>query len=387
MLTATDNTNNTKEEAETTTMRTVPSTLEEANSAIDDNHHDIAEQGLSSPMTTVKNKTNKDILPVNGKYFAYFGLFVLFVDWTSVILFILAMKHVGLKNWKWNRNPVAMAYDSDYLRAQQDPEMSAQRSLNVHVVAAFSGLLIAVFQIVFTLYFHRPPQKDQHGQNTSKEGEANMAASTTTAKRSYFFIKDATARYFHRNVGRMLIIMWLFVYVTGIIYFITATTNYGTRDHKEASQEWSKRVFKIFLFLYTGSLSLANFVVGYWAVAIRKVKDYMLHKSCMGFALVSPSGIAYGKIIISAVQLSIGPRCLLNGDNIVLCLSIGFVFQFFLLTSTMYLYDRRLFQLQSVKWNMIGYLILCLLLCSGTAISLLSSPSGEEVDDVDKSCF
>lgn len=102
-------------------------------------------------------------------------------------------------------------------------------------------------------------------------------------------------------------------------------------------------------------------------------KDYMLHKSCMAFAIVSSGAVTYGKIIISLFQLYIGPECFLDYKAIQTCVTIGFVFQLFLLLGTIRLYDTQIFHLKSVRWNLIAYLILCFILFCMTIVGYLFS--------------
>ena len=181
----------------------------------------------------------------------------------------------------------------------------------------------------------------------------------------------------------MLVVMWFFIYVTGIIYYVTATSNFGIRDPELSSDSRSERIAIIFLFLFGASWSLGNMIVGYWAVAIKKEKDYMLHKCCMSFSFVFISGLGYGKTILLATQLYLGPHCLVGARGLGASYTIGYVLQLIVMIVSIYLYDKRIFQLKCVKWNLFGYFLSCCLFCFATAISF-SSSSAEEgcIDEI-----
>ena len=311
-----------------------------------------------------------DLLPINGNCFAYIGLFYLFIDWISYIPFIPAIKNIGFKDYKWNANPAASFNNHNYSFAQLDPERFTRRTFNVHALAGFGILFAIIFQLVFTLYFRRPQQKQQ--QQKEEDGQEN---STTTRNSPFSCLTDNTARYLHRNLGRMLIVLWFFVYISGNVYFVTVITS----QDKET-------VAAVAVFLYSGTISIANVMVGYWAVAMKKdKKDYLLHKICMGFAIISPSGISYGRIVVMILQCYLaagdsshhryGENCLLDQQILFDCFVAGYMLHFLILTMVLYLHDKRfLFQVKAVQWNLLAMFLLSSLLCAvAVVMNLLSS--------------
>ena len=343
--------------------------------------YDNAEQGLSSSTgndtkSTATDMKEKDLPPINGNCFAYIGLFYLFVDWVSYIPFIPAIKNIGFRHHKWNGNPVASIYDHNYSFAQSDPEPSTRRSLNVHAMAGFVVLFVAIFQLLFTFYFRRPQQQQQQQQEDEDE-DKEQGNSTTTRNSSFSSFADSTARYLHRNLGRMLIVAWFFVYVSANVYFVAVIAN-----------KQMGKITAVIVFLYVGTISIVNIIVGCWAVATKQAKDYMLHKVCMGFAIIAPSGISYGRIVIMILQLYLGRRheenCLLDSQILFDCFVVGYMLHFFLLTTVLYLYDKRfLLQFKSIQWNLFGIFFMTFVLCTVAVMNFSNSSFSMETMCID----
>lgn len=175
------------------------------------------------------------------------------------------MKRIGLlQKWKWNRNPIATIYDHDQVR--QDPESSARRTLNVHAVAGFGALFVAVFQIAITLFFyhHHQQQKKSTGgdRTTTTSTTAAMTFNTKSTSSTSSSITDTMTRRVHCYMGRAIVIVWLFVYITGIVYFVTATTYFGIKDQEELPKKLG-RMLTILVFMYVGTISIVNAMIGY----------------------------------------------------------------------------------------------------------------------------
>ena len=104
----------------------------------------------------------------------------------------------------------------------------------------------------------------------------------------------------------------------------------------------------------------------------KRPKDYLaLHKTCMGFAVIFPSVVAFGKILVALMQLHYGSGCILGQTEISICYTIGYIIQCIFLLVTMSLYDRRIgiFHIKAVQWNLFAYMTFLLLFCIASVSS------------------
>ena len=309
-----------------------------------------------------------------------------------------------------------------------DPELSARRIINIHALAGCILIVICIFQLVLTLCFSKKKEENNtykqpvHPER-EKSNQKNKRTRRTLQKNSrrsgsMMLLSNEVAGWWHRFVGRALIVLWSFIWMTGIMYFFAAATNRGLHimndeekhysmydneheneddqnDHEHehsynmhlSNGEKFKRAFVFAVAAVVGTFSIVNIFTGYFILARHRKKesrterDYLIHKSCMTFALIFQLTLSLAKVTVMVVQLYIGPSvCPLGSKGVAACFAAAYLFQFVVITMSLFKYDKRLFQLRSVKWNIVGFLLLTISALASAIFHFVYPPS-------DGSCF
>lgn len=273
---------------------------------------------------------------VDGALFAYIG-----IPYACLAFIYLIFRTATLiAGFGWSRNSLAEILD---LKEKQTLERSSSIVLDIHCYLGMLLIAMIAYQYLSANFF------------SSKN--------------------EATIRFFHRVVGRSLVVLWPICILAGCLFFVFRYKGRGPLSNDVSASALVSGL--------TGALSLGNLAVGYFSIAHRPkhLRNYFQHKACMFFSMHYAIGFTTAVFAVMVIQSIFWDSCDISVQGETMGIFVGFALQTLGLVVCMYIYDKNYFREKAV------YVNFCLLVFHNLVFLFLLVASFVLVEPEDGTCF